>query len=98
MIHRKISQYFAVQFDTRFGCFADELRIREAMLADTGVDTLNPDGTVVAFFEFTTYVGVCETFFDLVFGDGPHILAATPKAFSELEDLLPSGPGSDGVY
>lgn len=67
---------------------AHQLGIREIFHAGCGVDTLNPESAEIALFLLAVAIGVGETFFPGVLGDGPHVAAATEIAAGEFQDFL----------
>lgn len=93
IIHGQIGEYLAVDVDIVGVNLTHELGVRHAVLAGSGVDTLDPQGTESAFLGFAVAVGILQTFFDGVFGNRPYIFTGAPVTLGEFKDLLPSGPG-----
>ncbi len=91
VVEGEVGEDFAVDFDTALVDKAHELGVAEVVHAGSSVDTLNPDGTHVAFFVLAVAVGVCETFFPGVLSDGPYIAAAAEVATGKFEDFLAAG-------
>ena len=63
---------------------AHQLGVREVFETGSGVDTLNPQSTEVAFFIFTVAVSVGKTFFPSVLGNGPYVTTATEVTTGEF--------------
>ena len=91
VVEGEIGEDFAVDFDTALVDEAHELGVAEVVHAGGGVDTLDPDGTHVAFFVLAVAIGVGKTFFPGVLSDGPYIAAAAEVATGKFEDFLAAG-------
>ena len=98
MVHRQIGQHLAVQVYTGFLELAHELRVRQAILADTGVDSLDPYPSEFPLFLLAVPVGIYQSFFDGIFGYGPDILLAAKESFGQLHDSLTFSPRGYVVY
>jgi hypothetical protein len=68
------------------------------VLASTGIDTLDPQSAEVTLFGATIAVGVLQSFFDRIFGNGPNISSRSEVTFGELQDLFTTGLGSDVIH
>ena len=88
VVEGKVGENFAVDLDARLVDEAHEFAVAEVFLTGGGVDTLDPEGTEVALLVLAVAVGVGETFFPGVLGDGPHVAAATEIAAGEFQDFL----------
>ena len=70
-----------------YACFVNEtheLRVAEILHAGGSVDTLDPEGTEVAFLVLAVAIGICKTFFPSVLGYGPHVAAAAEVTAGEF--------------
>ena len=67
------------------------------MLADGGVDTLDPKGAEVALLDLATDVGVVVSFLNGVHRNGEHVFSAAEIAFGLLEDLFAAGAAGDFI-
>ena len=88
MVHGKVSEDLAVEFDARFGQLPHEGAVRHAVQTGTRVDALDPQAAELALAEFPSDVCVLETFLDGVFRNRPNILAGTVVPFGHFQDLL----------
>ncbi|MFM2135530.1 MAG: hypothetical protein RL021_930 [Bacteroidota bacterium] len=98
MVHGKIGKGLTVQLKTFCVDLTHELGVAHAVLAGTGVDTLDPQAAEVALLGTTVTVCVLESFFDRVLGYGPNISSRTEVPLGELQDLFTTGLGSDVIY
>ena len=73
----EVSQNLAVDFDSSLVEESHKLRIAQALKTCGSIDTLNPQCAEVAFFVLSVAIGILETFFPSVLGNGPHISTAT---------------------
>src|SRR5699024_8248342 len=72
-VHCQIGQNLAVQPDA-FGVeFPDEFRVGHSLHADGGVDARDPQAAERPLLELAVCIGIRQTLFDRVFGDGPYI-------------------------
>lgn len=55
LVHGQVGKGFAVKLHTRFVELVNELAVRNTVLANRSVNTLDPDSAVNAFFVFTAY-------------------------------------------
>jgi hypothetical protein len=97
-VHGQVSQYLTVQVDPLHLELVDELRVSQAFLTNSGVDPDDPQGPVFAFFEFTAYIPVLETFLQDVLGYGIYIFTFAVKTFGLFEDALPARFGCYRIY
>lgn len=88
VVEGEVGENFAVDLDARLVDEAHEFAVAEVFLTGGCVDTLDPEGTEVALLVLAVAVGVGETFFPGVLGDGPHVAAATEIAAGEFQDFL----------
>lgn len=98
VIHGQVGEHLAVQVDPGFFQFSHELGIRHSVETCTGVDTLDPQGTEVALLGFAIAVGIDETFFDRVLGDGPNIFLSSKESFGKFEHPFAPGAGCYVVH
>ncbi len=68
------------------------------MQPGTCVDPLNPQAAEVALLGFAVAVGIHETFFDRVFGDGPNIFLSPKESFGEFEHPFAPGAGCNVIH
>ncbi len=88
VVEREVGEDFAVDFDACLVDKSHELGVGQVFETGSCVDTLNPKCAEVAFFVFAVTIGVGETFFPGVFGNGPHVTAAAEVAACEFEDFF----------
>lgn len=98
VVEGEVGEDFAVDLDTGLVDKTHELGVAEVMLTGGGVDTLNPEGTEVAFFILTVTVCVGETFFPGILGYGPHVTAASEVAAGEFEDFFTTCARGNVIY
>ncbi len=91
VVHSQVGEHLAVDFDAGLVDETHELRVREILHAGGCVDTLNPEGAEVALFLLAVAIGVCQTLFPCVFGNGPYVATASVVATGEFEDFLSLG-------
>ena len=73
LVHRQIGHYLAVDGNSLGVDFADELLIGHPVCANRGVDTRYPQRTERPLFDLAVCIGILQTLFDRVFGNGPYI-------------------------
>ena len=98
IVQGEVGEDLAVDFDTCLVDEAHQFRITEVVLTGGGVDTLNPEGAEVAFLVLAVTVGVGETFFPGILGNGPHVTAAAKVAAGEFQDFFTACAGGNVVY
>ena len=96
-VEGEVGEDLAVDLDTRLVDETHQLRVAEAVLAGSGVDALDPEGAEVAFFVLAVTVGVGKTFFPGVFGNGPHVTAASEVAACKFQDFFTTCAGGNVV-
>src|SRR5690606_4851123 len=79
------------QVDLRGLQLVHEHAVGEAVHADGGVDTLDPEGAEIALLDLAADVCMVVPFLNGVEGYGVHVLSAAPVPFGLLEDLLAAG-------
>src|ERR1043166_9492462 len=79
IVHREVSECFTVDVDLLYRQLVDELRVAQAVLAHTYIDTLYPQSAHLTFLRFAVAVSIGLTFFPNVLGDGQYILALSPE-------------------
>ena len=97
VVEGEVCEDLAVDLDAALVDEAHELAVREVLEASSSVDTLDPESAEVALFVFAVAIGVSETFFPGVFGDGPHIATATEVTASEFENFFTTSARSDVI-
>ena len=95
IIHGKVCQHFTVEADVLLGKFTHKLRIRDAVLACGGVDSLDPKSAEVALLVPAVTVSVGETFLVGVLRNRPNIPSRQEVTTGSFEDLLAARPGGD---
>ena len=88
VVEGEVGENFAVHLDAALVEKAHELRVAQVVHTCSSVDTLDPQGTEVAFFVFAIAVGVGKTFFPGVFSYCPYVTAAAIVASCEFEDFF----------
>ncbi len=88
VVEGKVGEDFAVDLDAGFVDEAHEFGVAEAVETGGSVDALDPDGSEVVLFVFAVAVGVGETFFPGIFGDGPDVATATEVAAGEFQNFF----------
>ena len=64
------------------------MRFAGSVHTGSGVDTLDPESAEVALLVLAVAVGVSQTFFPSVLGNGPDVAAATEVTAGEFQDFL----------
>lgn len=98
IVEREVGKYLAVNFNTCFMDETHELGVGEFFGAGGGVDALNPEGAEVVFFVLAVAVGVGQTFFPSVFGNGPNVFACAVVATGEFQNFFATFARSDVVH
>src|SRR5690606_18897374 len=94
----EIGEHLAVHLDASLGEAVDKSRIGQAVLADTGVDTLDPERTEIALPRAAVAIGILAGLLHRLIGDAEGILAAAIIAFCLLDDLAVPGMGGDAPF
>ena len=92
VVHGEVGENLAVETDVLLCELAHELRVRDAVLAGSGVDSLDPKGTECALLGLAVTVSVGETFLVSVFRYSPDILSGEEITAGSLENLLAASP------
>ena len=82
IVHGEVGKDLAVDFDTVLMESAHKLRVGKAFQAGSSIDTLNPEGAEVALLIAAVAIGVGQTFFPSVLGNGPYVFAGAKVATS----------------
>ena len=88
IVYGEVCENLAVDLDT---CLVDkthQARVGEILQTGSGIDALNPESAEVALFVLAVAVGVGQTFFPSVLGNGPDVTARAIVAAGEFEDFL----------
>src|SRR4029453_16736590 len=86
--HRQIGQNFPVDRDARALKQADKSAVGQAMLADRGVDPLDPQGAEIPLPQLAPDIGVLHRAVDRGIGRSDVVLAAAVKTLGLLEEAL----------
>ena len=97
VVEGEVGEDFAVDFDAGLVDQTHELGVGKVFGAGGSVDTLNPTGAEVVFFVLAVAVGVGQTFFPSVFGNGPNVFAGAVVAAGEFQNFLATFARSDVV-
>ena len=92
VVHREVGENLAVETDVLLGELAHELRVRDAVLTGSGVDSLDPEGTESTLLGLAVTIGVGETFLVGVLRYSPDILSGEEITAGSLENLLAASP------
>ena len=84
VVHGEVSENLAVETDVLLRELAHELRVRDAVLTGSGVDSLDPEGTEI------TLLGLAVTISVLRYS--PDILSGEEITAGSLENLLAASP------
>jgi hypothetical protein len=98
LMHCEVGKYFAVHLDVVGMEFTHQSTIRQTVDTCGRVDTLDPQTPEGSLFGFAVAIGVLQTFFVGILGDGPNIFSSSKLAFHTLEDFLPPGLGCGVIY
>ena len=79
-VHGQVGEHLAVDFDTSLVDAAHELAVVQSFEACGSVDTLNPQSAEIALLSLAVAIGIGETLFPGVLGNGPHVLACAEIA------------------
>lgn len=97
IVKSEVGEHLAVHLDTALVEEAHQLRVAEVVHTGSGVDTLDPESTEVAFFVFAVAVSVGKTFFPCVLSYGPYVAAAAKVASCKFEDFFAASTRCDVV-
>ena len=92
IVHCEIGENLTVETDVLLGELAHELGVRDAVLAGSGVDSLDPEGTESTLLGLAVTIGVGETFLVGVLRYSPDILSGKEITAGSLENLLAASP------
>ncbi len=97
-MHGEIGQHLAVNLDTCLVQPVDEPAIGQPMLADTGVDALDPKRTKIALAYLTVAIGILPGLLDSLVGGAKSVFATAPIALGGFDDFAVTGVGRDAPF
>lgn len=97
IVEGEIGEDLAVDLDAGLVDETHELGVAEVFEASGSVDTLNPESAEVALLILAVAIGVGQTLFPGVLGNGPYVAAAAEVAAGEFEDFFTTCTRSDVV-
>ena len=92
VVHGEIGENLAVETDVLLRELAHELRVGDAVLTGSGVDSLDPESAEVTLLGLAVTVSVGETFLVSVLRYSPDILSGEEITAGSLENLLAASP------
>lgn len=92
VVHGEIGENLAVETDVLLRKLAHELRVGDAVLTGSGVDSLDPESAEVTLLGLAVTVSVGETFLVSVLRYSPDILSGEEITAGSLENLLAASP------
>ena len=92
VVHSEVGENLAVETDVLLRELAHKLRVRDAVLTGSGVDSLDPEGTEVTLLGLAVTVSVGETFLVSVLRYSPDILSGEEITAGSLKNLLAASP------
>ena len=97
IVEGEVGEDLAVDLDAGLVDETHELGVAEVFEASGSVDTLNPESAEVALLILAVAIGVGQTLFPGVLGNGPYVAAAAEVAAGEFEDFFTTCTRSDVV-
>ncbi len=98
LVDRHVGQDLAVDLDAGLVQAVDETAIGQAVLADGGVDALDPERAEIALAALAVAVGILHRLVDGLLGDADGILAAAVKTLGGLQNFLVLGVGGNASF
>lgn len=98
MLHGKLGENFAVEFDMLFFFERDETCVRETVLAECVVEADDPETSEGALLGAAVAMRVLAGFEYGFFGGAVVGLPTPVEAFRELEKILSSFVGDDAAF
>src|SRR5690606_7498803 len=95
LVDREIRQHLAVDLDAGLVEAVDEAAIGQAVLADSGVDALDPERAEIALAILAVAIGILQRLLDSLLGDADGVLAAAVETLGLGENLLVLGVGGN---
>ena len=92
VVHGEVGENLAVKTDVLLGELAHELRVGDAVLTGSGIDSLDPESAECTLLGLTVTIGVGETFLVGVLRYGPDILSGEEITAGSLKNLLAASP------
>ena len=92
VIHSEVGENLTVETDVLLCELAHELRVRDAVLTGSGVDSLDPEGTECTLLGLAVTVSVSETFLVSVLRYSPDILSGEEITAGSFKNLLAASP------
>ena len=92
VVHGEIGENLAVETDVLLRELAHELRVGDAVLTGSGIDSLDPESAECTLLGLTVTIGVGETFLVGVLRYGPDILSGEEITAGSLKNLLAASP------
>ena len=92
VVHGEVGENLAVETDVLLSELAHELRVGDAVLTGSGVDSLDPESAEATLLGLAVTVSVGETFLVSVLRYSPDILSGEEITAGSLENLLAAGP------
>lgn len=92
VVHGEVGENLAVETDVLLGELAHELRVGDAVLTGSGIDSLDPESAECTLLGLTVTIGVGETFLVGVLRYGPDILSGEEITAGSLKNLLAASP------
>ena len=92
VVHGEAGENLAVETDVLLGELAHELRVGDAVLTGSGIDSLDPESAECTLLGLTVTIGVGETFLVGVLRYGPDILSGEEITAGSLKNLLAASP------
>ena len=92
VVHGEVGENLAVETDVLLGELAHELRVGDAVLTGSGIDSLDPESAECTLLGLTVTISVGETFLVGVLRYGPDILSGEEITAGSLKNLLAASP------
>ena len=92
VVHGEVSENLAVETDVLLRELAHELRVRDAVLTGSGVDSLDPEGTEITLLGLAVTISIGKTLLVSVLCNCPNILPGQEITAGSLENLLAASP------
>src|SRR5215831_7929308 len=93
-----VGEHLAVEIEAGQLDAMHKLRVGQTMLARTGIDPLNPQGTKIPLAVTPVAIGVTQCLFDLLDRNSVSRAATAAVALGEVEDLLVPCVGCDPAF